>query len=352
MLSRIFSRVAAVACVLCMVFVPCANADMNGVDWSSHQSVTAPCNVAADFGIVKVNQGTYVNPYWKTQASCIVTKGEGIGLYDYASGMNPESEADIFVSLASDYIGRAVLVLDWERYQNAAFGNSDWIRRWVNRVHDRTHVWPMVYTSRAWVYQIPEDVRANCGLWVAQYANNYATGYQAQPWNVGASGEAMIQYTSHGWLDGYSGYLDLNLFLGERWQWERYANPNNGAVRKPTVSHVQATNTAHSSSAGGASCVVVQSGDTLGAIAERTGLKPYTAWHGYRSGNPNLIWPGERVCYGGAVASVSAQSSYRYYRVQPNDTLSTVFGSDWQRVARLNGLSNPNLIYPNQILKY
>lgn len=98
--------------------------DERRVDYSSWQSATAPCNVAADFGIVKVNQGTYRNPYWRTQAKCITDKGEGLGLYDYASGMNATAEADVFVDLVRDYVGRAVLVLDWESNQNGAWGDS------------------------------------------------------------------------------------------------------------------------------------------------------------------------------------------------------------------------------------
>lgn len=40
----------------------------------------------------------------------------------------------------------------------------------------------------------------------------------------------------------------------------------------------------------------VRSGDTLGAIARRLGV-PTGAIHGYRSGNPNLIYPGEVLAY-------------------------------------------------------
>ncbi|MDN6803005.1 MAG: LysM peptidoglycan-binding domain-containing protein, partial [Bifidobacterium mongoliense] len=40
----------------------------------------------------------------------------------------------------------------------------------------------------------------------------------------------------------------------------------------------------------------VRSGDTLGAIARRLGV-PMGAIHGYRSGNPNLIYVGETIAY-------------------------------------------------------
>lgn len=60
------------------------------------------------------------------------------------------------------------------------------------------------------INQIPQRVWDNCGLWVAQYANMNATGYQSQPWLLGRYGEVMRQYTSNGRIPGYSGALDLN----------------------------------------------------------------------------------------------------------------------------------------------
>ena len=152
-------------------------------------------------------------------------RGKSLGLYHYAGGNNAASEADYFVAKARDYVGRAVLVLDWESYQNAQWGNSDWVRRFVQRVHTLTGVWPMVYVQASAIRQIPSDVRANCGLWVAQYASNAPTGYQSRPWNYSIYGEAMRQYTSNGWVNGYNGPLDLNYFRGDAGQWQAYANP-------------------------------------------------------------------------------------------------------------------------------
>ena len=47
-------------------------------------------------------------------------------------------------------------------------------------------------------------------------------------------------------------------------------------------------------------------------------------------------------------------SATNYYRVQYGDTLSSIaakFGTTWSNLQRLNGLSNPNWIYPGQTLK-
>lgn len=343
-MGRRRSRWIGIVCAVlaCFAAVPCASASMNGVDYSSWQSATAPCGVQADFGIVKVNQGTYRNPYWRTQAKCIADRGEGLGLYDYASGMDPTAEADVFVDLVGDYVGKAVLVLDWESNQNGAWGDSGWIRTWVNRVHARTGVWPMVYVSRAYVSQIPGDVRGKCGLWVAQYASNAPTGYQASPWNAGASGEAMIQYTSHGWLNGYAGFLDLNLFMGERWQWDAYARPagakpGNGAASAPATKRPEPVRCDRS-------CVVVGPGDTVS--------KYWADWWNVSvpSGNPSLIYPGQTICHKGTAA---ASGSARTYTVRAGDTLSGIAARYGTSVSAIGGYrsGNPNIIYPGEVVQ-
>ena len=177
-------------------------------------------------------------------------------------------------------------------------------------------------------------------MWVAQYASTNVTGYQDIPWLYGAYGEAMRQYTSNGYVSGYAGRLDLNYFRGERWQWNAYAHGDGANVSAPE------TNTGGNVTQ--SACVAVASGDTLSGIAERTGLLPWQSWRGYGSGNPAVIYPGETVCYGGAAQLDVA----RTYTVVSGDSLWSVFGSDWARVASLNGLSNPSLIYPGQILRY
>lgn len=343
-MKRVRTRCAeCLAAVLaCLLVAPCASASMNGVDYSSWQSATAPCDVQADFGIVKVNQGTYQNPYWRTQAKCIADKGEGLGLYDYASGMDATMEADTFVDLVRDYVGKAVLVLDWESNQNRAWGDSGWIRTWVNRVHARTGVWPMVYVSRAYVSRIPSDVRAHCALWVAQYANNAATGYQSSPWNAGASGEAMIQYTSHGWLNGYSGFLDLNLFMGERWQWDAYANP--AGSKTGNVAPSAPATKRHEHPQCGRSCVTVRPGDTVS--------KYWADWWNVSvpSGNPALIYPGQTICH---KDSAEPSGSVRTYTVRAGDTLSGIAARYGTVVSGISGYrsGDPNLIYPGEVVR-
>ena len=221
-LKRIRLAVTGVVMAITMAVAPAAMADLNGYDVSGYQAPDITQVAPADFAIVKVNQGWYINSSWGQQASGAVNTGKELGLYDYASGMDATTEADNFVNHITGYVGKAMLVLDWEPYQNAAWGNSNWVRTWVYRVHARTGVWPVVYCSKGFVGQIPADVRAKCMLWAAQYANNYATGYQDSPWLAGSHGEGMLQYTSTGYLNGH-GPLDLDKFFGDRTAWRKIA---------------------------------------------------------------------------------------------------------------------------------
>ena len=50
----------------------------------------------------------------------------------------------------------------------------------------------------------------------------------------------------------------------------------------------------------------------------------------------------------------SGASSAQYYTVQSGDTLSgiaTKYGTTYQKISQLNGLSNPNMIYAGQWLR-
>lgn len=349
---RMWRSVLACVCVLSSLFVPSASADMRGVDVSNWQCDIDTGVLDADFVVAGATWGVGgfnnmclsngVNQAANYQLGRAADSGKSIGVYHYAMGNSAVAEADFFVDNVAGYIGRAVLALDWESADNPQFGNGAWIETWVRHVYDRTRVWPIVYVQASALGQLTLFVREHCGVWVAQYASMNVTGYQAVPWLYGAYGEAMRQYTSNGYVPGHVGRLDLNYFRGERWQWDAYAHGDGAVVSVPE---------ANIGGNGSQSvCVAVVPGDTLSGIAERAGLLPWQSWHGYGSGDPAMIYPGETVCYDGGVAARPEVA--RTHTVVSGESLWSIFGSDWARVASLNGLSNPSLIYPGQILRY
>ncbi|MCO4551811.1 LysM domain protein [Streptococcus infantarius subsp. infantarius] len=93
----------------------------------------------------------------------------------------------------------------------------------------------------------------------------------------------------------------------------------------------------------------VRSGDTLSSIASKFGTSYQTLASLNGISNPNLIYIGQVLRVNG-----SASNSSVYYTVRAGDNLSSIasrYGTSYQSIASLNGLTNPNLIYAGQTLK-
>ena len=203
--------------------------------------------------IVKATQGTsYVNPRCNHQYELAGQLGKLRGLYHYAGGGNPEAEAQYFINNIKNYVGKAVLILDWESYQNASWGNSNWSLRFVTEVHRLTGVWPLIYVQESALWQVANCAQY-CGVWVAKYAsmnwNSWTlpdmsvssgafaclTGWQftggdmdrsifyldANAWNKIASGDGTIaNQVTNGWVNnnGKWQYFENNIAVKNAWR--------------------------------------------------------------------------------------------------------------------------------------
>ncbi|MBS4900676.1 MAG: LysM peptidoglycan-binding domain-containing protein [Clostridiales bacterium] len=92
------------------------------------------------------------------------------------------------------------------------------------------------------------------------------------------------------------------------------------------------------------------SGDTLSDIAARFGTTYQSIAERNGIDNPNLIYPGQVLTISGEPQC----DSEVWYTVVSGDTLSAIadrYGVSVQQIVALNGISNPNLIYPGQRFK-
>lgn len=342
-------RIIAATCALLIGLMPVsAYADMQGVDISNWQCGIDTYNLQADFVIVGMSWGTGGfngsclangrNTDGTRQLQGALNSGKSIGVYHYAMGGNPEDEADFFIETVKDYVGTAMLILDWEPQDNPAFGNLEWPRRWAQQVKKRTGVNPVVYVMDSAYWQVQDMPQVDdVGLWIAQYASNEPTGYQEVPWNLGARDEVMRQYTSSGYVGGYAGRLDLDVFRGDATAWAKYANPAGTYTESITPESVDRRTCA-------TACVTVQAGDTVSAY--------WADWWNVTvpSGNPSLIYPGDVICHTENV-SVGSYGGNGYV-VESGDTLSSIaaaHGIDWTVIQGYSS-GNPNLIFPGEVL--
>lgn len=92
----------------------------------------------------------------------------------------------------------------------------------------------------------------------------------------------------------------------------------------------------------------VQKGDTLSGIAIRYNTTYQELARINNISNPNLIYAGQ------VIKVPNNEVNVIEYIVQPGDNLSYIasrYGTTSQRLAQINNISNPNLIYPGQIIK-
>lgn len=415
--KSIFAKVLAFSTAVLVALSPgiaLADSGFDSSNWQGCIDAQTAKNAGASFGLVKVTEGV---GFTDRSANCSMNSLKNAGLrravYHFArpdTGSSPEAEADWFNSKTVGYRNQGVIpVLDWEPkypYNTRVW----WALRWLKRVEQVWGTKPMIYMSAA-VTKVADwtpVVQNNNGLWVAGYYRGYAQDslrnpggvpYNVSPWSFAA----MWQYSSSGSVPGVGRRVDVNWFYGDSATWERYANSSSngsgaaqqggqpqqqaqpqpqpgisidelakavirgeygvgdyrksklGANYSAVQSRVNAmlTHSSSGSTGGCAYCVTVSRGDTISGIASRTGKQPASAWR-VPSGNINVIYPGQRVCYGsgaGAARSTSSTGS-RVHVVRRGETLSGIFGSDWQRVAQLNHLSNPSFILPGQTLRY
>lgn len=218
---------------------------LNVVDVASHQTVQQAITAGADACIVKATQGTgYINPKCDAQYQLAKQHGLLLGVYHYAGGGSPISEADYFLANIKGYIGEAILILDWEEYQNASYNNTNWARQFVNRVHEKTGVWCVLYGNRQDIDRCLNLVN-DCALWFAGYPTNTQRDWNApefiyniSPW------KSMI-----GWQ--YSAAdVDRSKFYITKEQWNKYANPSQTNKPNPAPQPVKPNKTVDPTTAG------------------------------------------------------------------------------------------------------
>lgn len=166
-------------------------------------------------------------------------------------------------------------------------------------------------------------------------------------------GEAKI------WDAGY-GITDLGIDNAAAWQWTdnglgmnvdtsydfdgafTVGSSNSGSVPSTPIPAPQPVEHVGHPATG---TYTVQPGDTLSGIATKFGTtyQILSAINGI--GDPNQIWPGQVLKVNGATSQEST------YYVQSGDTLSSIatkFGTTVSSLASLNHINNPNVIYVGQ----
>lgn len=207
---------------------------LKGFDVASYQAGMNVGEAAGDFVLVKATEGIdYTNPEFNGHAKQTLSAGKKLGVYHFIrNDSDIKKQVNYFLTVVKPYIGKAMLVLDFENTTGSTIQNQTGVglaKQWLDYVYQQTGVRSVLYTGVSCENSLDWSsvVKANYGLWIAQYNNyNVVNGYQPRDlygslknWKTAV----MFQYTSTGRLPGWSGDLDFDVFYGDKSAWDKYA---------------------------------------------------------------------------------------------------------------------------------
>lgn len=309
---------------------------MRGIDISKWQSGIDLSAVNADFVIVKATEGIgYVDKSCDGFFQKALSLGKKLGFYHFARPTNdPVREADFFYNNCRGYFGKGIPILDWESGNTS---NVMWAKRWLDRVYQLSGVKPVIYMSESvvnannWSAVAAEDY----GLWVAKYRDNNPD-YNYSMASAGSRPKVkwwpfycMWQWTSSGRLNGYNGNLDCNVFYGDAATWDKYVGKSTSTTKPVSKTTAQLAE----------EVIAGQWGN-----GEDRKKRLTAAGYDY---NAVQHMVNQKMAAKNKPASV-------YYTVKRGDTLSAIaskYGTTYTYLARLNGIADPNRIYPGQKIR-
>lgn len=200
---------------------------LRGIDISHWDAEVPLMDLDIDFCIVKATQGTnWCDTEYVNHARQCLDAGMLWGVYHFANGDDPESEADWFHNQVRPYIdidNPPIPVLDFEIELETPVS---WCERFITRYHELTGLWPLLYISASLCHMFTGSFIVDvCELWVAGYPTNLGTWdhrkcpYDVTPWPRCA----IWQFTSRLYIWGYDHALDGNLCYIDNNEWLQLA---------------------------------------------------------------------------------------------------------------------------------
>lgn len=371
-------------------------------DWQGYIDYSQVKNSGIEVVYIKASQGNNIkDPYFEINYENAKANNLKVGFYHFLTATTveeAEQQATFFASVISGKQADCKLALDYEQFNGIDTEQINQIAMaFIQKLEELTKKQVIIYSD---LYNsentFNSELASQGELWVAYYGDYQNLESINSSWSTFIG----VQYTDQGSVEGINGYVDRDLFseevfLDDNSEIPNTENPNNNyntetiyytvksgdtlgqiALQYGTtvqeiaqingiqninliypgqVLRITTNSNVHGSevnSTGEKAYYTIRRGDTLWSIATRYGttVQNIVNWNNIQ--NPNLIYPGQRLILYGNYSSSSSNTVY--YTVQRGDTLWRIarrYRTCPRRIARLNGITNPNLIYSGQVLK-
>jgi len=349
---------------------------LNGIDvsnWQGYIDYREVKNSGIDVVYIKTSQGNnIVDAYFRINYNNAKANGLKVGFYHFLTARTEQEalqQADFFASVISNTSPDCKLAMDFEEFGDLNIEQINSISEtFLERLKQITGKEVIIYSD---AYNAKATFGRNLAekypLWIAEYGaeapSEYSDAYNARAtfgkglaekyplWIAEYGAEAPnksnweywegFQYTSQGRVSGIQGSVDRDKFT-------------NDIFLSNTEQIVQSGNSENYNQD---TAYIVQSGNTLSGIAVQYGTTVAELVTLNKIQNPNLIFPGERICVpikGNFQNEELSTLGHRIYTVVAGDTLSELalrFRTTVENIAKLNDIENINLIYIGETLK-
>ncbi len=377
-----------------------------GIDvsnWQGYIDYSQVKNSGIDIVYIKASQGSNIkDAYFELNYQNAKANNLKVGFYHFLTAttvQEAEQQAIFFASIISGKQVDCKLALDYEQFGGVSKEQINQIAiAFIQKLKELTEKEVIIYSD---LYNSEDtfssELASKGELWIAYYGDYRNLQNRNTSWNTFIG----VQYSDRGKVPGIKGNVDRDLFteavlLDENSEIPSTENPNDGHNTETVFYTVQKGDTlgkiatqygttiqeiaqingienvnlifpgqvlrihtnsnihGSESNSTGKTYYTIKRGDTLWRVARRYGttVQNLVEWNNIQ--NPNLIYPGQRLILYGNFTSSNSNSNYSYYTVQRGDTLWGIarrYGTCPRRIARINGITNPNLIYVGQVLK-
>ena len=258
-----------------------------------------------------------------------------VGLYHNVTATNVQEarrQARFFASVVKGREMDGRPAMDFETFTGLSTSQINEISRaFLETFEQETGIRPMIYSNAYTARRILAADLAAYPLWVAEW------GVSKPQVNGKWDSWAAWQYSSDGNVPGIAGRVDMDEFTQSVLLDAKMPQP----TPTPTPQTIRYT---------------VKRGDTLWDIAKRYGTTVSELVRINNIPNPSLIFPGQiliiPVQSGGGTATPPDGGTISY-TIRRGDTLWDIakkYGTTVSELVRINGIQNPNLIYPGEVI--
>ena len=312
----------------------------DGIDvseWQGNINFENVKNSGIDIVYIKSSEGTsYIDPYFRTNYESAIENDLNIGFYHFLTARNLKestAQARFFSSVVNGLDSDCRLAMDFEVFDGLSNEEiNDISFAFLSEVERLTGKEVVIYSDAFNARNtFSRELASSFPIWVAEYGSTEPEDGNWSSW-IG------FQYTNRGRIAGISTYVDRDFFT-----------PDIFLSDSTTITVPDSTNPSVNTD-----FVIVRRGDTLSQIALR-----YNTSYQYLAKinnitNPNLIFVGERIYVPTLENNNLGDTSHILYIVKRGNTLSQIsrlYGVSIERIAELNDIRNPNLIFAGEILR-